>query len=65
MDSIFKSEQEASATQTRTIALGQSREEVEAILGKPSRIVDLGSKVTYVYSDMKIIFVDGKVSDVQ
>ena len=65
VDPIFKPEGEASATQTKTIALGQSREEVEAILGKPSRIVDLGAKVTYVYPDMKIIFVEGKVSDVQ
>ena len=49
----------------KTIALGQTRLEVEAILGKPERIVDLGAKVTYVYKDMKVIFVDGKVSDVQ
>jgi len=27
--------------------------------------VDLGPKVTYVYKDMKVVFVDGKVSDVQ
>ena len=26
---------------------------------------DLGTKVTYVHKDMKVIFVDGKVSDVQ
>jgi hypothetical protein len=31
---------------------------------KPGRVVDLGVKVTCVYEDVKIIFVDGKVSDV-
>jgi hypothetical protein len=38
---------------------------VEDILGKPERIVDLGAKVIYVYKDMKVTFVDGKVTDVQ
>jgi hypothetical protein len=34
-------------------------------MGNPSRIADLGQKKTYFYQDMKVIFVDGRVSDVQ
>lgn len=48
-----------------TIHLGQSIAEVVALIGDPARIADLGQKKTYFYKDMKIIFVDGRVSDVQ
>jgi hypothetical protein len=48
-----------------TIQLGQTIEEVVAQMGNPTRIADLGQRKTYFYPDMKIIFVDGKVSDVQ
>jgi len=48
-----------------TITLGQSISEVEQLLGRPNKIVDLGPKKTYVYSDMKVVFTDGRVSDVQ
>jgi hypothetical protein len=48
-----------------TVSLGMSPTEVESVLGKPSKVVDLGSKKIYVYSDIKITFVDGKVADVQ
>jgi hypothetical protein len=48
-----------------TVALGQSIQEVEAIMGKPGNVADLGSKKIYVYRDLKITFVDGKVTDVQ
>lgn len=65
VDPVLLPESEASAVNTKTIGLGQSRAEVEEVLGKPERIVDLGPKVTYVYKDMKVIFVEGKVSDVQ
>jgi hypothetical protein len=36
-----------------------------AILGNPGRIIDLGAKKIYVYRDMKVIFQNGAVSDVQ
>jgi|GEM_PF-509733 len=55
----------ASSTQPDEISLGQTVGEVEAILGKPKQIVNLGSKKMYVYPSMKITFVNGKVSDVQ
>lgn len=56
---------EAEATAPKTIALGQTFAEVEAILGKPTTIIDLGARKTYVYPNMRVIFTDGKVSDVQ
>jgi hypothetical protein len=55
----------AQVTTTKTVALGQTPEQVESILGKPEKIVDLGPKKIYIYKDMKVIFQDGKVSDVQ
>jgi hypothetical protein len=48
-----------------TIALGQTPDEVTAILGQPEKKVDLGAKQIYIYKDMKVTFVKGKVSDVQ
>jgi hypothetical protein len=48
-----------------TISLGQTIAEVEAINGKPDKIIDLGAKKIYVYKDLKITFTDGTVSDVQ
>jgi hypothetical protein len=60
-----QSEAATKITTTQTVALGQSPAEVETVLGKPEKIVDLGQKKIYVYKDMKIVFVDGKVADVQ
>jgi hypothetical protein len=40
-------------------------DQVVAILGQPEKSVDLGSKQIYVYKDLKVTFVNGKVSDVQ
>ena len=48
-----------------TIEIGQSVADVVARMGQPARVADLGQKKTYFYKDMKIIFVDGRVSDVQ
>jgi hypothetical protein len=47
------------------IQLGQTIDEVVNALGQPEKIVDLGTKKIYVYKDLKITFVNGKVSDVQ
>lgn len=65
ISAVVATESESAAQNTKTISLGQTRDQVEAILGKPERIVDLGAKITYVYKDMKVIFQDGKVADVQ
>ena len=48
-----------------TIALGQTPDEVTGLLGQPSKIVNLGAKQIYIYKDMKITFIKGKVTDVQ
>jgi hypothetical protein len=48
-----------------TVALGQSPDQVTAALGTPTRILDLGTKKIYAYRDLKIIFTNGKVSDVE
>ena len=53
----------ADAGVTRTIRSGQSPEEVVAILGAPGKIFILGAKTIFVYRDIKVIFVDGKVAD--
>lgn len=53
------------ASQPATIAVGQSIAQVTAALGTPTRVIDLGVKKIYAYPDMKVIFVSGKVVDVQ
>jgi hypothetical protein len=58
-------QQEQAQPDPQTIQLGQSTGEVQAALGKPEKIVNLGPKQLYVYKDLKITFVNGKVSDVQ
>jgi hypothetical protein len=48
-----------------SIQLGQSIDQVVAVLGKPEKKVNLGSKQIYVYKDLKVTFLNGKVADVQ
>jgi hypothetical protein len=55
----------AAADPPPTIQLGQSPDDVKGMLGQPQKIVDLGAKQIYIYKDMKITFVKGKVTDVQ
>jgi hypothetical protein len=50
---------------TVNIQIGEPLRDVEAALGPPEKRVDLGAKLIYVYKDLKITFVDGKVTDVQ
>ncbi len=47
------------------VKLGMSFDEVKAIKGQPDSTAEVGPKTIYVYKDMKIIFMNGKVSDVQ
>jgi len=49
----------------QTIRIGMTTDQVIAAIGKPQKIVDLDTKQIYIYSDMKITFVNGKVTDVQ
>jgi hypothetical protein len=55
----------ASAVESKTIKLGMSTDEVKKSLGNPDKIVDLGTKQFFIYKDMKVVFVDSVVSDVQ
>jgi hypothetical protein len=48
-----------------TVELGQTPDQVQAVLGQPARVANLGSKVIYYYNGEKVIFNDGKVSGVQ
>jgi hypothetical protein len=56
---------QAPAAAPKTIALGQTKDEVVGIFGQPQKIVNLGAKEMYFYPDMKVIFTNGKVTDVQ
>jgi len=57
--------QQQAQAEPQTIQLGQSTDQVLAALGKPEKIVNLGRKQIYVYKDLKVTLLDGKVSDVQ
>ena len=48
-----------------SVTLGQNTDQVQAALGAPARVANLGPKVIYYYSGMKVTFMNGKVSDVQ
>jgi hypothetical protein len=48
-----------------SIEKGMTTDQVEAAMGKPDKKVTLGAKQIYYYKDMKVIFMSGKVSDVQ
>jgi hypothetical protein len=48
-----------------TISKGQSIDQVTSALGQPVTVVDLGAKKIYQYRDMKIVFNNGKVTDVE
>ena len=48
-----------------SIQLGQTVDQVTASFGPPEKIVNLGTKQIYVYKDLKVTFVNGKVTDVQ
>jgi hypothetical protein len=53
------------AAEPVSIEKGMSVDDVEAAMGKPDKKVTLGTKQIYYYKDMKVIFINGKVSDVQ
>ncbi len=55
----------AAPAQPVSIQIGQTIDQVVAALGQPDKTVNLGAKQIYVYKDLKVTFVNGKVSDVQ
>jgi hypothetical protein len=48
-----------------TVQLGMSTDQVQSVLGKPDKMFNVGAKQIYVYKDVKVTFLNGKVSDVQ
>jgi hypothetical protein len=55
----------APASGPATVQLGQTLDQVQGALGTPARVANLGPKVIYYYSGMKVTFNNGKVSDIQ
>jgi hypothetical protein len=55
----------APAAPPPTITIGESSSEVLQAMGMPLQMIDLGKKKTYVYKNMKVVFMNDKVSDVQ
>jgi len=49
----------------KSIAIGQTTDQVVAAMGQPEKIVKLGTKEIYYYKDMKVTFVSGKMTDAQ
>jgi hypothetical protein len=49
----------------QSIEKGMTTDQVEGAMGKPEKIVNLGPKKIYVYKDLKVTFLNGKVFDVQ
>ena len=65
IDTVLTDPATASAVESKTIKLGMGPDEVKKSLGNPDKIVDLGAKQIYVYKDMKVVFLNSQVSDVQ
>ncbi len=57
--------QPSQQSEPQTVQAGMTTDQVQAILGKPDKIFNVGTKQIYVYKDVKVTFLDGKVSDVQ
>jgi len=51
--------------ETKSIAVGQTKDQVVAILGQPDKVVKVGTKEIYQYKDIKVTFVNGKMTDAQ
>jgi hypothetical protein len=48
-----------------TIAVGQTKDQVTAAFGQPTKAAKIGAKEIYYYKDMKVTFTNGKVSNVE
>ena len=60
-----QAQQQGPPPEPQQIEKGQTPDQVKNALGAPDKIVNLGTKQIYVYKDLKVTFVNGKVSDVQ
>jgi hypothetical protein len=57
--------QQAPPPEPQQIEKGQTPDQVKATFGQPDKIVNFGSKQIFIYKDIKVTFLNGKVSDVQ
>jgi hypothetical protein len=48
-----------------TVALKQTKDQVTAILGQPLKAAKIGTKEIFYYKDMKVTFLNGKVSNIE
>jgi hypothetical protein len=62
---VGQAKEQGSPSDAVQIEKGQTPEQVKAALGRPEKIVNFGSKQIFVYKDLKVTFLDGKVSDVE
>ncbi len=62
---VGQAKQQGSTSEAVQIEKGQTPEQVKAALGRPEKIVNFGTKQIFVYKDLKVTFLDGKVSDVE
>ncbi|HEX9023769.1 MAG TPA: hypothetical protein VF799_08025 [Geobacteraceae bacterium] len=60
-----KDESKSADVPANTVKLGQTTEEVIAVMGQPDSKVLLGTKSVYLYGKMKLIFKDGKLTDAE
>ena len=55
----------AAPAATKTIALGQTKDQVLQSFGQPTKVVQLGVKEIDYYTDMKVTFTNNKVTNVE
>jgi hypothetical protein len=60
-----QSGQQQQAEEPQTIQMGMTADQVVTAMGKPTKMVNLGPKQIYLYKDLKVTFLNGKVVDVQ
>jgi hypothetical protein len=60
-----QAQQQGPPPEPQQIEKGQTPDQVKAALGTPDKIVNLGPKQIYLYKDLKVTFLNGRVSDVQ
>jgi hypothetical protein len=60
-----QAQQQAPPAEPQQIEKGMTPDQVKAALGTPEKIINLGTKLIYVYKDIKVTFLNGKVADVQ
>jgi hypothetical protein len=60
-----QAQQQAPPPEPQQIEKGQTPDQVKTTLGQPDKIVNFGSKQIFIYKDLKVTFLNGKVFEVQ